>query len=424
MRIVTASITAVVLAAFILGARGGALSSQPEPAQNIGSEMQGSTSAAISEEQRRATAIDYQRLDGRLRQLAAEQSIVGLAVGIVEDGEIRFLKGYGVTDAASGDPITTDTVFRWASLSKGVAGDMVAKLAAERKLSLSDPISKYSATLRLPSGNEHRATIADLLSHQLGIYAHANESKLEDGGDPSILRQELATLNAICAPGRCHAYQNVAYDAATEIVERVTGKSYEQAVRDRLFLPLGMKSASATREGLQSAASWARPHVGGKNSKAVEVSDAYYRVPAAGGINSSIKDLAIWMEAQMGEDPDVLSRAVLDDVQTARTGTPGELGRMRKVRERLDKATYGLGWRIYDYAGHRIVGHRGGVKGYRSLILFDPQLKTGVVALWNSATNRPAGLEFEVLDMLYKLPARDWLELEKKVSRETPEVAA
>ena len=75
-------------------------------------------------------------------------------------------------------------------------------------------------------------------------------------------------------------------------------------------------------------------------------------------------------------------------------------------------AWYGYGWRSYDYAGHHIIGHRGGINGYRSLILFDPQKKSGVVALWNSNTNQPGGLEFEVMDMIYHLPFRDWLELD------------
>lgn len=365
----------------------------------------------ISEAQRRATAIDYPRLDARLNRLIQERGMVGLAVGVIEDGEIRFLKGYGETVAGSGDPVTPDTVFRWASLSKGVAGDMLAKLADEKRLSLYDPIAQYSSSLRLPGGSEHRATLTDLLSHRLGLFSHANEAKLEDGGDPDMLRASLASLNPICPPGQCHAYQNVAFDAASEVVERVTGKSYERAVRERLFLPLGMTSASMTREALFESPSWARPHRGGKGSKPVEVTNPYYLVPAAGGVNGSIKDLAIWLRAQMGANPDILPETVLQDVQSPRVRTPGELRRMNKFRERLSEANYGLGWRIYDYAGHTIVGHRGGVTGYRSLILFDPELKTGVVALWNSSTNQPGGLEFEILDMLYKLPPRDWLEL-------------
>jgi beta-lactamase class C len=291
---------------------------------------------------------------------------------------------------------------------------MVAKLAEQGHVSLYAPVSRYAASLRLPGGNEHRATVSDLLSHRLGLFSHANDSKLEDGGDPRLLRANLATLSAICSPGQCHAYQNVAYDAASEIVEKVTGKPYEQVVREQLFLPLGMSSATMTRQGLVGARSWARPHRGGKTSKPVEVTESYYRVPAAGGVNSSIKDLAVWMQAQMGEEPQVLSGKVLANVQSPRANTPGEMARMRKFRERLAKATYGLGWRIYDYAGHTVVGHRGGVTGYRSLIMFDPERNSGVVALWNSSTAQPGGLEFEVMDMIFGLPFKDWLDLDGK----------
>ena len=370
------------------------------------------------------SSVDYRRLDERLQRLMGEPTMVGLAVAVVEGGQIRFLKGYGTTIAGGTEPVTPQTIFRWASVSKGVAGDMVAKLADQGKLSLYEPISKYSPTLRLPGGNEHRATISDLLSHRLGLFAHANDSKLEDGMDPRLLRASLGQLNAICAPGQCHAYQNVAYDAASEIVEKVTGKPYQQAVREQLFQPLGMSTATLTRDGLVTARSWARPHRGGKTSKPVEVTDFYYRVPAAGGVNSSITDLARWMQAQMGEEPEILPAAVLASVQTPRANTPGEMGRMRKFRERISKATYGLGWRIYDYSGHRIVGHRGGVTGYRSLVMFDPAKKSGVVALWNSSTAQPGGLEFEVMDMILGLPSKDWLDLEGKKGAPTPQPEA
>ncbi len=176
-----------------------------------------------------------------------------------------------------------------------------------------------------------------------------------------------------------------------------------------------------SRQGLVGAKSWARPHRGGKTSKPVEVTEPYYRVPAAGGVNSSIKDLAVWMQAQMGLEPEVLSPRVLAAVQSPRASTPGELGRMRKFRERIRTASYGLGWRIYDYAGHRVVGHRGGVRGYRSLIMFDPERKAGVVALWNSSTSQPGGLEFEVMDMLYGLEARDWLGLDTRPTPAQPQ---
>ena len=355
--------------------------------------------------------VDYALLDARLKKLMERPTMVGLAVGVVENGRITFLKGYGETLAGSGEPVTPQTVFRWASVSKGVAATMVAKLAEDGKVDLGAPVARYSETLKLPGGAEQRATVSDLLSHRLGLYRNAYDNKLEEGGDPNLLRTQLAELNLICQPGTCWSYENVAYDAASEIVRRETGKPYQQTLRQRLFMPLGMTSATVTRDGIMNAKSWARPHNAGRRE--VELTDDYYRVPAAAGVNSDIKDFSLWMLAQMGEMPGVVSPNVINADHQPLVKTPGERGRLRKFRERLNTAWYGYGWRSYDYAGHRIVGHRGGVNGYRSLILFDPQKKSGVVALWNSNTSQPGGLEFEVMDMIYHLPFRDWLEIDR-----------
>ncbi len=362
--------------------------------------------------------IDYAALDARLRRMAEKPTMVGLAVGIVENGRITFLNGYGETLEGSGEPVTPQTVFRWASVSKGVAGTMAAKLAEQGKLSLNAPIATYHTSLRLPGGNENRATLGDVLSHRLGIYRNAWDDKLEAGEDPRVIRQSIGTLASLCAPGTCWIYQNIAFDASSEAVAKATGKSYQQAVRDQLFAPIGMTSASMSREGLQRSRSWARPHSVGR--RPLEVTDSYYRVPAAGGVNSNIKDMALWMIAQMGQMPDVLSPRVLATIHAPLVPTPGERGRLRKFRERIDDAYYGYGWRSYSYAGHHIIGHRGGVNGYRSLILFDPKLKSGVVALWNSNTSQPGGLEFEVMDMIYHLSFRDWMELDRS-GAPTPE---
>jgi beta-lactamase class C len=365
--------------------------------------------AALSTASRRD--VDYRLLDARLQQLMHKPAMVGLAVGVVENGRITFLKGYGETLEGSGDPVTPETVFRWASCSKGLAATMVAKLAEQGKLDLNAPVANYAPDLKLPAGNEYKATVGDLLSHRLGLYRDAYANKLEEGQDPSFLRTQLATLNAVCAPGTCWDYQNVAYDASSEMVARVTHMPYEQAVKRYLFNPIGMSSGSVSMAGLESNRSWARPHSASK--RPWPMVDTYYKVPAAAGINSNIKDMALWMEAQMGEMPDVVDPKVLNTIHGRYVVTPGERGRLRKFLERLGTAWYGYGWRSYDYAGHEIIGHRGGIKGYRSLILFDPQRKSGVVALWNSDTWQPGGLEFEVMDMIYHLPFRDWLELNK-----------
>ncbi|HEV2567475.1 serine hydrolase domain-containing protein [Sphingomonas sp.] len=392
----------------LIATRSPAVASQPGV-------YQGARSGLINSAYRAPYKVDYERLDARLRLAATKPDMVGMAVAVIENGEITFVQGYGKTTANGTEPVTPNTVFRWASLSKGVASTMAGLLEAEGKLSLNEPVAKFNTTLRLPKGGEAMTTIADILSHRVGIARNANDGKLESGADPKALRMALATLQPACAPGTCHTYQNIAFDTVSEIVEKVTGQSYQNEVRRRLFAPLGMQTASLTRAGLMASRSWARPHVG-RNT--VQVNDNYYRVPAAGGVNSSIMDLAIWMRAQMGLAPQVLPPQVLDTIHQARVGTPR---RGTAFARAMGPSQYALGWRDYNYAGRWLVGHQGAVMGYRATVLFDPQAKSGVAVLWNSQTGRPSGVQLEVLEMLYGQPRNDWLKLDTATAAPTTE---
>ena len=365
-----------------------------------------------------AAPIDYDRLDQRLNRLAEDPGIVGLAVGVIEKGEIAFVRGYGET-RVGGAPVTADTVFRWASLSKGVASSLAARLEAQGALSLSDRVTGFETSLRLPGGAERDATLENVLSHRLGIVPNAYDTTLEDGRDPVEIRRSLGKLEAVCPVGDCHSYQNVAFDAVSEVVEAVAQSSYAQALDTLLFEPLGMTNASIGRDSLQNAASWAEPHRyarGAKTAKRRRVKEAYYRVPAAGGVNGSIRDLALFARAQMGLVPEVLPQAQLDNLHNPRVYTRREQSRLSgRYGGHIRDARYALAWRVYKYSkeGYRVVGHRGAVDGYRSLILFDPALDTGVVVLWNSNSRRPTAIQLEVMDMAYGLPAKDWLQLNK-----------
>jgi beta-lactamase class C len=383
----------------LVAVRSPAQASQP-------SAYQGARSGLASSAHRAPYKVDYERLDARLRVAASKPDMVGMAVAVIENGEIAFVQGYGTTTAAGSEPVTPNTVFRWASLSKGVAATMVGLLADEGKMSLDEPVASFNTTLRLPKGGEQLATVADILSHRVGISRNANDGKLESGADPKALRMSLAALPSACAPGTCHSYQNIAFDTVSEIVAKVSGQSYGDAVRRRLFAPLGMKTASITRAGLMSSRSWARPHVG---RRTVEVNDNYYRVPAAGGVNSSIMDVALWMRAQMGLAQQVVPDRVLDTIHQARVGTPR---RGTTFSRAMGPSQYALGWRDYNYAGRWLVGHQGAVMGYRATILFDPEAKSGVAVLWNSQSGRPSGVQLEVLEMLYGQPRSDWLKID------------
>ena len=352
-------------------------------------------------------AVDYGRLEERIAQLMQQPDMVGLAVGTIEGGRVCFFKGYGETLANSGVSVTPDTVFRWASLSKSVASALVVGLAQTGKLSLDAPVATMGTTLTLPGGTKS-VSVADVLSHRVGLQRNAWDGRLEAGEDPRLLRASLGTLPGLCAPATCYAYQNIAFDTVTEIVERVTGKDYASAARARLFAPLGMANTTIGRAGLQRAASWAHPHH--RSRVPALVGDAYYHIPAAGGVNSSIRDLLRWMDAQMGDTPGVLSPAALETMHRPRVLTPPH-GRRGPMDRALEHAAYGLGWRTYTYAGHVLVGHRGSVDGYGSLILFDPEARSGIVMLWNSNYSRAASLQLEFFDLLYGLQPKDWLDL-------------
>lgn len=352
--------------------------------------------------------VDYGWVDARARSLVDRKDMAGLAVAVIEDGQLSFIKAYGVVDADTGEKATAQTVWRWGSVSKGLAATLEGLLARQGKLSLDDPVSKWSSTLKLPKDNQNVATLADALSHRLGIVRFAYDDRLEDNVDPAIIRGEYGPLFPMCPPGTCWAYQNVAFDVAHEAIEKATHLTYDQAARRYIFAPLGMTEASTTREGLVGSPSWARPHNG---RHPIPVQEAYYRIPAAGGVNSSIVDLGIWMRAQMGGTPNVLPPDLLWELHLPRVFTPRN--GLPPYDLALKNTAYGLGFRTGDYQGHHLIWHRGAVRGSRAALYFDPSERFGVALLWNSTSVKPSGFPLEIFDQYYHLPFHDWVQVGK-----------
>lgn len=362
--------------------------------------------------------VDTSEVDRRVFELMKDPRMAGLALAIIEDGKITHTKGYGETLKGSGDKVTGDTVFRWASVSKGVAAATVLGLADDGHFSLSSPVKAYAPSLHLPK-SKYPATIEDVLTHRLGILNNAYDKRIEDGQTGKQVRHALSKVRRLCEPGSCHAYQNAAFDAASEITETVSGIPYKSVVSERFFKPLGMDTASLTLEGLIRSKNWAKPHK--KTGQPVNrVKPTYYRIPAAAGINSSVTDLAKWMQAQMNDANGVLQPDTQEALHEGRVSTPNENRRLRRHYPALRNAEYGLGWRTYDYEGHQVVGHRGAVEGYRALTLFDPKIKTGVAIMWNSPHGRPVGLQLEIMDQVYGHPRRDWMRLGQRTLPNPP----
>lgn len=350
--------------------------------------------------------IDYRALDRQLRQWAARPEMAGLAVAVVEEGELRFVGSYGTADRSTGAPVTPDTMFRWASVSKTATGLLAAKLAADGRVDLDRPLARSQTSLRLPNGAEAQLTLGQLLAQQTGLTKNAYDERLEDGQDPAVIRATLTAAPLQCAPATCHTYQNIAFDAASEILGDAADTGFENAVAGRFFRPLGMASAGYGMAHLTGAKHWARPH---RNLTAIPVKEAYWRVPAAAGVESNIVDFAIWMQAGMGLHPNILSPAVLDLAQRSRVAT--ERPYSGDLSAALANARYGLGWRRMDYRGSLLFGHSGAVSGYRATMIFEPATKTGVVAMWNSNWGVPFRIPFAVLDSYHRRSDSRWLDL-------------
>ncbi|HJS12140.1 serine hydrolase domain-containing protein [Sphingopyxis sp.] len=350
--------------------------------------------------------IDYPALDRQLADLSRRPEMAGLAVAVVEDGELRFVRTYGFTDKSTGARVTPHTLFRWASVSKTATGAFAAALANDGAVDLGRPVADLGTSLRLPGGAEARVTLDQLLAQRSGLTKNAYDEKLEEGQDPAALRTSLAAAPLQCEPGTCHTYQNIAFDAASEILARAANAPFGDAVEDRFFRPLGMVSAGYGTARLTGAKDWAKPHRG---AEVRPIKEAYWRVPAAAGVESDIVDFATWMQAMMGSRPDVLPAPVLQLAHRPRVGTGRLYG--GALRAATGDTAYGLGWRSFTYGGSRLEGHSGAVEGYRATLIFEPATRTGVVALWNSDWGFPFRIPFTVIDSYHKRDDAGWLDL-------------
>jgi beta-lactamase class C len=348
-------------------------------------------------------------------RVAASGQVVGLAIAVVRHGEVASLRGLGVADALTRAPVGEHTVFRLASLSKGLASTCMALLVRDGFVDWEESVQSLVPAFELSDPYAApRVTVRDLLSHRVGLPYNALDRVLETDEPYPLLVYRLRDLPLTCSPGDCYAYQNIAYSLAGDIAFASTGHFYSYEVERRLFHPLGMETATFGREALEASGDYARPHVrGARGFLPVRPKETYYRVVAAAGANASIADMAQWALAQLGHRPEVLSGDVLAEVHEPAVATPGETRSIPWRRERVRDAQYAMGFRVYDYAGHRMIFHGGAVQGYRGVLALLPDQDLGIVMLWNNESAVPSGLLPTLLDRYLGLPATDWLGLDR-----------
>jgi beta-lactamase class C len=208
-------------------------------------------------------------------------------------------------------------------------------------------------------------------------------------------------------------------------IEKASGRTYAAELHARILDPLGMKTASLGKNQLMATGNWARPHKRAKQTwVATPVTDWYYRVPAAGGMNASITDMSKWLIAQMGQRPDVIPAAVLEEAHRKRISTPPETSRQRSLKTPVTETSYGLGWRSYTYAGRKLITHSGSVEGYIAQIAWLADSRTGIVVLSNTRGARAAKIVPAWLDYELGLEKTDWFRMDEITQAAIPSTSA
>ncbi len=350
-----------------------------------------------------------------LNQIAQRDDVAGLATAIVAGGRVRYEHTIGYADTHTGQRITPTTVFRLASLSKAFATAMTGLLVRAGRLNWDTRLINVLPFFKLKNMQQaQEATVRDILGQRLGLPRNTFDLKLEDDVPYEALVRELDEVKMACPVGHCYSYQNVAFSLIGDVIFARTGDFFAHEVEKHIFLPLGMTTATYGLHGLESSRRWAHPHRhSGDGWAPFMPRDNYYHVAPAAGVNASLRDMEQWTMAQLGSRPDVLPNALLDVLHSPVINTPSETWATPWRRKRVDHAHYALGWRVYDYAGTRVVFHAGAVRGYRTMIALLPRYDTGVVIMWNCSSLPASGLMPMVLDSLLGLPHVDWSALDK-----------
>ena len=321
-----------------------------------------------------------------VRQQAQKYNVPGYALVYYQVGEPPQIVTYGKTHR-QGEKVNQNTVFRLASVSKTFTGIMMAKWCSANELDWQTSIGTILDQSQWQQPQFQSLTLADIVGQSSGFMPNAYDNLIEADYSLQRVLDDLSELELLCKPGECYTYQNALFGALTEYFFQ-QDTSYHRQMQELVFSPLAMNTASVGKAGLLQSESWARPHRAVTRSRWREsrVESNYYRFAPAAGVNASINDMTRYLQALLGELPQVIPPSVIETVTTPRVPTTRERYR-RGWRAYLNDAHYGLGWRIYDFDGHTINYHGGWVEGYRADVAFSPDEGVGFVMLMNAESN-------------------------------------
>lgn len=332
--------------------------------------------------------VHYNKDPGRfvawLKQSVTEEAIPGVALAIVTHDSVLLEETWGLKDITGRDPITEQSIFRIASMSKTFAGMATALLVEHHLQSWDTLLTDVFPTMNLGTrGASKGIQLKHLVSHSTGLMPHSFSNMLDDGVSYEKIKPKFKQIPTVCSPGDCYGYQNVVFSLTADVVETSTGSSYAEYLEHELFQPLGMQTASVGIEPYENNPESTKPHRYAKGRwQTTSTNAAYYSAAPAAGVNASIEDMELWLRANLGGFPDVLSPEFLHSVHEPIIATPR--GNYFNRWSGLEKAYYATGWRVFDYRGMRAVHHGGWVRGYRSEMVFVPEADIGLVVMFNA----------------------------------------
>jgi CubicO group peptidase (beta-lactamase class C family) len=357
--------------------------------------------------------VDFKRLDAYIAAARADWEVPGIAVGIVKNGELVFSKGYGVRDINDGGRVDEQTLFAIGSNTKAFTSAALAMLVDDKALSWDDPVVKHLPYFQ--SYNPYvtgEMRVRDLLSHRSGLGTFSGDL-LWYG--TSYSAEEVVRRTRFLKPAgpfRAHfGYSNVMFIAAGEIVPAVTGKSWSAFVQERIFNVLAMDRTVTSVKALERLSNVATPHAQREGNLRAYPWRASEAMAAAGGIISSVADLAKWITVQLNRgargEKRILSQGAFMEMWAPHMFNPAI-----RVVEVLYPSThflaYGLGWNVMDYRGRKVVSHSGGADGMFSRLALVPEENLGMVILTNSTTGIEMALMYQILDTYLDGPEQDW----------------
>ncbi len=351
-------------------------------------------------------------IDAYAEQVMKDWNQPGMAIAVVRDGKTVFAKGYGVQKLGTNEKVDENTVFVIASNSKAFTTAAISILIDEGKIGgWDDKVSKYLPEFQLynPYVTED-LTIRDLVSHRVGLDTFSGDLLwYETNYTDSEILSRLKYLKPVKGFRSGFGYQNLMFIAAGKIVEKVSGKSWGEFVKNKILDPLKMTRTTASVKNLPKNAAF--PHNESGGTLRVLHRGNVDGAAAAAGLNSSVADLSKWIRLQLGQG-EFEGKRIFSEKNAWEMWQPAVILPISQAAAKANPTrhfnTYALGWNTFDYQGKKIVTHGGGLDGMLSKTVLIPESNIGFVVLTNSEYPVYNIMQQKMLDVFTDAPKRDY----------------